>query len=206
MCRARVEPVAIAVLAKAPVPGFAKTRLIPALGEDGAATLQARLTAHAVATACAAAVGPATLWGAPDASHPSFAAMAQQHDLSLAPQPNGDLGARMHAVIVSAGRPALVIGSDCPALTLHHLRIAAAMLRDSIDAVMLPAEDGGYVLIGLRQPRPELFLDMTWSTDWVAAETRRRMAHLGLSWREPERLWDVDRPEDLPRLQAAGFR
>ena len=205
MCRAKAESVAIAILAKAPVPGLAKTRLIPALGEYGAAALQARLTAHAAATACTAAVGPVTLWTTPDIGHQSFAALARQHALALAQQPDGDLGIRMHAAVVAARGPALVIGSDCAAITPHHLRLAADWLRDGLDAVTLPAEDGGYVLIGLRQPRPELFLGMTWSTDWVAAETRKRMAYLGLSWREPARLWDVDRPEDLPRLQAAGF-
>jgi len=195
------EQIAIAVLAKAPIAGFVKTRLAATLGADGAATLQARLTAHAVATACAAAIGPVTLWAAPDVSHPTFVTLAQRHALSLARQPDGDLGARMLAAFAAANGPAVLIGSDCPALTPRHLRIAAAHLRDGIDAVMLPAEDGGYVLIGLRQPQSALFAGLAWSTDSVAAETRRRMARLGLSWREPAALWDIDRPEDLQRLQ-----
>lgn len=206
MCRARTKPVAAAVLAKAPIAGSAKTRLIPALDADGAAALQARFTAQAVATACAAAIGPVTLWATPDVSHPSFAALAQQHRLSLAQQPDGDLGERMHAAIIAAQGPTLVIGSDCPALTPQLLQIVANILRDGIDAALIPAEDGGYVLIGLRQPQPALFRDMIWSTDVVAAETRRRLARLGLSWREPGRLWDVDRPDDLARLQTIGFR
>jgi rSAM/selenodomain-associated transferase 1 len=194
------EPVAVAVLAKAPVAGLAKTRLAPILGNDGAAALQERLTAHAVATACAAAIGPVTLWAMPDASHPSFRRLAQRHPIALAAQPDGDLGARMLAAFVAAYRPALVIGADCPALTPAHLTTAAEHLRDGIDAVLIPAEDGGYVLIGLRQPQPGLFDGIIWSTASVAAETRRRLARLGLSWREPARLWDLDRPEDLARL------
>jgi hypothetical protein len=175
------------------------------LGADGAAALQARLTAHAVATACAAGVGPVTLWAAPDASHPSFRALAAQYAVALAPQPDGDIGARMLAAVIAAGSPVLVIGSDCPALAPGHLRTAAVLLRGGIDAVMIPVDDGGYVLIGLRRPQPALFTGIAWSTDTVAAETRRHMARLGLSWREPARLWDLDRPQDLPRLQGAGL-
>jgi hypothetical protein len=205
MSHAEAEPVAVAVFARAPVPGFAKTRLIPVLGADGAAALQARLTAHAVATACAAAVGPVTLWATPDASHLSFRALSAQYAIALAPQPHGDIGARMLAAVVAAGGPVLVIGSDCPALTPDHLRTATVLLREGIDAVLLPADDGGYVLIGLRRPQPALFTHIAWSTEIVAAETRQRMARLGLSWREPARLWDLDRPKELARLQAAGF-
>ncbi len=80
------EPVAIAVLAKAPLPGFAKTRLIPALGADGAASLQARLVARAVATACAAVIGPVTLWATPDESDPLFRAMDALFGVGLARQ------------------------------------------------------------------------------------------------------------------------
>jgi len=203
MSRAKVDPVAIAVLAKAPVPGLAKTRLAPALGDDGAAALQERLTARAVATACAAETGPVTLWATPDPSHASFRALAERYPIALATQPDGDLGARMLTAIRAANGPTLVIGTDCPALAPDHLLAAATHLRNGIDAVLIPADDGGYVLIGMRKPQPAPFADMTWSTDTVAAETRRRMARLNLSWREPARLWDVDRPEDLARLDPS---
>jgi len=199
-------PVAIAILAKAPIAGFAKTRLIPALGEAGAATLQARLTERAVATAAAAGTGPVTLWAAPDQRHPAFAQLAERFAIALARQDGGDLGARMLAALAAANGPALVIGTDCPALTADHLRAAADVLRASTDAVLIPAEDGGYVLIGARVPRPALFRAMPWGTAGVLGETRRRLAELGLSWREPATLWDVDVPEDLERLRAAGWQ
>jgi hypothetical protein len=205
MSPARAEPVAIAVLARAPVPGFAKTRLVPHLGAEGAAALQEQLTARAVATACASQIGAVMLWTTPDISHASFRSLAQRHPISLAQQPDADLGARMHAAIVAANGPALVIGTDCPALTPRHLRDAADALCEGLDAVLCPAEDGGYVLIGLREPHAALFTGLTWSSDSVAAETRRRLARLGLSWREPARLWDVDRPEDLSRLTSIGL-
>jgi len=199
------EPVAVAVLAKAPVAGFAKTRLVPVLGAARAASLQERLIARAVATTCDAAVGPVTLWATPDESHAVFRALAARFDIALARQCDGDLGARMLAAVTAASGPALVVGTDCPAMTAEHLRFAADVLRRGTDAVVLPAGDGGYVLIGLRRPQPALFADMRWSTPQVMAETRRRLRSLGLSWQEPVTLWDLDVPEDLARLQELGL-
>jgi uncharacterized protein len=193
------EPVAVSVFAKAPVPGFAKTRLIPQLGADGAAALAARLIEHAVATACAADVGPVTLWAAPDERHPLFQSLAARHAIALARQPDGDLGMRMLAALATG--PALVIGTDAPALTVEHMRTAADVLRAGSDAVVFPAHDGGYVLIGTRQPQPDLFSEMPWSTNTVMVQTRRRLQTLGLTWQEPATLWDVDTPDDFARLR-----
>jgi len=109
MARAGREAVAVAILAKAPLPGFAKTRLAPILGADGAAALQARLIERAVDTARAADIGPVTLWAAPDQDHPTFQTLAALFGVALARQPDGDLGARMLAAIAAACGPALVI-------------------------------------------------------------------------------------------------
>jgi uncharacterized protein len=201
--RGNPEPVAIAVLAKAPLPGFAKTRLAPVLGPDGAADLQARFIERAVTTAQAAATGPVTLWAAP--AHAALQTISALFGVALAEQPAGDLGARMLAAIAAVRGPTLVIGTDCPALTPDHLRAAARALSDGVDVVVVPVEDGGYALIGMRQPQPALFADMTWSTATVMAETRRRLTRLGLSWREPAHLWDIDEPADLERLSRAGL-
>ena len=199
------EPVAVAVLAKAPIAGFAKTRLIPVLGARGAAVLQERLVERAVETACAAAIGPVTLWATPDESHPVFQSIGARLGITLARQADGDLGARMLAAITAANTCVLLIGSDCPALTLDHLRAAADVLRDRAPAVVIPAEDGGYALIGLRTPEPALFSDMPWSTPLVMNETRRRLRTLGLTWHEPVTLWDVDLPQDLERMRGIGL-
>jgi uncharacterized protein len=196
------EPIAVSILAKAPIAGLVKTRLIPALGADGAALLQARLIERTLATACAAATGPVTLWAAPDESQ--FGALAENFPVSLARQAEGDLGARMLAAL-QATCPALVIGSDCPALEPKHLHEAAHALRDGTDLVLIPAEDGGYVLIGMRQPQPALFAEVPWGTAEVMAQTRQRAADLGLSVRELPALWDVDVPRDLERLRQAGL-
>ena len=201
MHRNDAEPIAIAVLARAPLPGIAKTRLIPALGGEGAASLHALMMRRAVETACAAAIGPVTVWATPDPTHPAFAALTARFGVGVASQPPGDLGSRMHAAFV-ARSPALVIGTDCPALTPAHLQQSAAVLREGGRAVLIPAEDGGYVLIGLRRPLRAMFDHLAWGTPTVMAETRARMVRNGLSWRELPPLWDVDRPEDLTRLPS----
>jgi rSAM/selenodomain-associated transferase 1 len=205
MPRATPDPVAVAILAKAPVAGFAKTRLIPELGAHGAAALQEAMTERAAETACAAAVGPVTLWCAPDAGHVSFRELAARLPLALARQPDGDLGHRMLAAMAAAQVPVVVIGTDCPALAAEHLHAAAAALRSGIDVVVLPVEDGGYGLIGTRTPQPSLFDAMPWSTAQVMAETRRRIAAAGLTSRELPPLWDVDVPADLDRLPNVGL-
>jgi hypothetical protein len=198
------ERTAIAVMARAPVAGQANSRLIPALGAEGAAALQARLIERTVATAASARIGPVTLWATPDETHPLFGALRRQFGIALARQPDGDLGARMHAAVDAAGCAALVIGTDCPALTADHLHLAAATLRN-YDVVVIPANDGGYVLIGLRQPHAALFAGIEWGTARVMAETRLRLQSLTLSWRELPTLWDVDTPEDLERLRRENL-
>jgi rSAM/selenodomain-associated transferase 1 len=203
MSRASTEPVAIAILAKAPVPGLAKTRLAPTLGPHGAARLQGRLVERAVETAVAAATGPVSLWITE--AHPLFRRLHLRFGVALAVQPAGDLGTRMLAAIDAATRPVMVIGTDCPALTSDLLRLAAADLRAGIDVVILPVDDGGYALIGMRRPHSALFSGMRWSTVTVLAETRRRLTRLGLAWRELPRLWDVDVPDDLERLHREGL-
>lgn len=193
------EPVTVAILAKAPLPGLTKTRLIPRLGAAGAAALQDWLLRRSVATALAAELGPVVLWGAPDCTHPAFAGLGP---VRLHDQPAGDLGARMLAAVDPAAAGTLIIGTDCPLLTPALLRQAAAALAGH-DAVVIPAEDGGYVLLGLHRPEPRLFADIAWSTAQVMAQTRARLRELGWCWQELPALWDVDRPADVDRLRTA---
>jgi rSAM/selenodomain-associated transferase 1 len=199
------EPVEIAILAKAPVPGFAKTRLISLLGAERAALLQAQLIERAANTAAGAKLGAVTLWGAPDQGDPLFQKVCARHCFALRRQAEGDLGARMLAAARAAKGPVLVVGTDCPSLTPMLLRSAADILRGGSDAVILPAEDGGYVLIGMRRAQPALFDSMPWGTGCVLGETRQRLMQLGLTWQEPALLWDVDVPADLDRLHGTGL-
>ena len=206
------HPLRIAIMAKAPVPGLAKTRLAPAMGAAGAAALAERLRRHAVAQAAGAAPGRVTLWAAPDATHPVFVDLAQRHGLRLAVQPaTADLGARMAAVFAegdAAGPGAqLLMGSDIPALCSQTLRRAAAALQDHA-VVFVPALDGGYALVGLRHGaearhpglHAALFRQMVWSTAQVMAQTRARLAALGVVATELPAVPDIDEPADLAHL------
>ena len=196
----RKQNAAVAIMAKAPIPGLTKTRLIPSIGAHAAAVLQERLTERAVATARATAVGPVTVWCAPDPGHVSFRDLAIRHKVALKRQPEGDLGARMLAAMAAGGRPTLVIGTDCPAFTQENLRAAAHALQEA-DVVLIPAEDGGYVLIGTRTAHPQLFSGIAWGTASVMQETRARIAALGLTSIELAALWDVDTEADLARCE-----
>jgi uncharacterized protein len=203
----RPEAPRVAVFAKAPVPGQVKTRLAGLLGEDAAAGLHAGLVRHALATAVAAGLGEVDLWCAPDERHDFFARCAAQFGAQLHAQRGADLGARMSAAFdatLALGRPLVLIGADCPALCAADLRAAAAAL-DSHDVAIVPAEDGGYVLIAMARALPQIFAGVAWGTSRVMAETRERLAAAGASWIELATSWDVDRPEDFDRLRREGL-
>jgi glycosyltransferase A (GT-A) superfamily protein (DUF2064 family) len=106
----------------------------------------------------------------------------------------------MLAAAAACGGPTLVIGTDCPVLTEVHLRGAASALRDGMDVILIPAEDGGYVLIGMRSAQPALFADIAWGTKTVLADTRARIIERRLMLAEQPPLWDVDTDSDLARL------
>ena len=197
----------VLILAKAPRPGFAKTRLAPLLGVQGAAALQARLLKHALKTAREASLGAIELHGAP-ADDDFLRYCAGQYGAALIPQTEGDLGERMSAALGRAlerDAYAMLIGTDCPALTARHLRLAARSLEEGHDAAFAPTEDGGYALIALRRCDPRLFEAIAWSTPAVMGETRERLRCLGWRWHELETLWDVDLPVDYERLAASGL-
>jgi hypothetical protein len=188
----------IAVFARAPVPGNTKTRLIPALGAEGAAALQAALIHHTLATALQSRES-VELWYASDAQHPFFKTCAMRYGVTCHEQQGEDLGARMrHAVDASPG-PVILIGTDCPSLVPGDLIAAFSALKE-VDAVLGPAMDGGYYLLGLNRNAPSLFEGVAWGSDGVLATTRDRMAHLGWRWTELAARHDIDRPEDLVHL------
>lgn len=193
---------ALIVFAKAPVAGQAKTRLIPALGAAGAAALAERLLVHTLGAAMSAGFEYVELCATPDSRHPALARWAGLPGLALADQGDGDLGERMVRALGRALRHhhrALLIGSDVPALDGHCLAQAAAALAEH-DAVFVPALDGGYALVGLCQPAPQLFAGVAWSTPQVMAQTRALARQTGLRWAELPAMADIDAPADLAHL------
>ena len=186
----------LSIFARLPVPGKVKTRLIPAVGEEGAARIYARLLAHTVEVARASGLDfeLRVTGGEVEAFHDLFGAETQVVD-----QGGGDLGEKMARV----DAPALLIGSDCPGLSVPLLQAAAGALADR-RVVLGPANDGGYYLIGFTEPVPFLFEDMEWSTPKVLPETLTRLVAHGYGPAILPELADIDTGEDLaqwPELQ-----
>jgi hypothetical protein len=197
---------AIIVFARAPQPGRVKTRLAPRMGEWGAARLHRRLVRRTLRVALAARCGPVELHGAPRARHALFLQYEKKLNIVLRNQRGRDLGERMFNAIVNglrAHRAVILVGTDCPALEARDLRRAARALAGGCDAVVAPAEDGGYPLIGLRRVSPRLVETIAWGGPEVFARTAQELDRLGWGWRRLRTLWDVDRPEDLERLYTA---
>ncbi len=196
----------VVIFAKAPLAGFAKTRLTPALGAEGAAALARRMLSHALAQALAAGAQVVELCMSPTPSDQAWQGVALPQAVERSEQGEGDLGARMgramDRALAQQQGPVLLLGTDCPALSAAHIAEAGRQL-EQYDAVLIPAVDGGYVLIGLRAPCPGLFTHMAWSTPVVASETLRRMASMGLKVWQDSPLHDIDNPEDLVHLPEA---
>jgi rSAM/selenodomain-associated transferase 2/rSAM/selenodomain-associated transferase 1 len=199
--------VTLQVFAKEPVAGSVKTRLADAIGADAAAALYVRLVERTLATAVAARAGGIVdrveLWCAPDADAPAFRAWGERYAVALKAQTGADLGAKMrHALheALAGGSRALLIGTDCPAFDISYLAHAVAAL-DGHAAVFGPAEDGGYVLVGLAQAI-DAFTDIPWSSAETMAATRAKLRAADANWYELPTLWDVDAPSDLARWEA----
>ncbi len=185
--------------------GRVKTRLIPALGAKRAAALHRRLTRQTLTSALNSRIGPVILFCVPDTRHPFFRQLKSDLGISLRSQRGADLGERMHHALKSAlsqHTSALIIGSDCPGIDEQYLRQAAASLISGDNPVVLgPARDGGYVLLGATRLDPLIFHAVPWGSGQVLEVTRARLRELGWSWSELAPMEDVDRPEDLVRLE-----
>ena len=196
---------AILLFAKAPLKGRVKTRLIPVLGADRATRLYRDLLRHQLERLSQAGLASLELWCAPDTTHPEFLSLRRELGVSLHPQQGVDLGERM---AVAAGdalwryRSVLLLGVDSPGLTLNMIEQALDELAEGREAVLGPAEDGGYVLLGLKRTAACLFRDIPWGGDRVAATTRQCLDRLGWRWHELPESWDLDRPQDLVRLTS----
>lgn len=190
----------IVIFAKAPVPGTVKTRLIPALGVEGAAKLAYRMLNETVAEAVAANLAIPELCCDPHPMEPDWAPFLPQAQLRFTFQGDGDLGERLARVAkrtILLEEHVLLIGTDCPEIDRDRL-VAAAAALDRHDAVIHPAQDGGYALLGLGRFDASLFSEIAWSTDQVAAQTIARIEALGWSLHVGETLRDIDVPADLP--------
>jgi len=199
-------PTRIVIFAKAPIPGFCKTRLIGALGAEGAATLAEQMLLRTLKIAQLANIGPVELCVSPDPAHARWQAIPNIHEwtrtVEWSRQSEGDLGMRMADAVqrtLAIHQNVICIGTDCLELEVKHLQEAAAAL-DSHDAVITPAIDGGYVLLALRQFDRSLFQDIPWSTFSVCADTIARLQRLDWTFAQFAPMRDIDEPDDLAFL------
>ncbi len=198
----------IVIFAREPVSGHVKTRLEPALGADGCLQLYQALLQKTVQTVSTARLAAWQLWVSGDPDAPAFARLAEA---PLRHQQHGeDLGLRMlHAASTVLATPEIdkvvLVGTDCPAIDADYLQQALALLDATagIDVVLGPAEDGGYVLLGMTRPVPEILTAMEWGQEHVLSETVRRLQAAGIAYALLPERWDVDRPEDLHKLRSA---
>jgi rSAM/selenodomain-associated transferase 1 len=200
-----MRPARIVVFAKAPVAGRVKTRLVPALGEEGAARLAARMLEGTLAEAGAVSVAETELCAEPDQASEAWCDLLPRGEYHRSAQDQGDLGERLARAaerVIAAGQRVLLIGTDCPALTSRRLTEACREL-ETHDAVIHPTFDGGYALLGLTRFDPSLFTDIAWSTDSVARTTLGRIRALGWTVHLAATLRDIDEPEDLAFLPAS---
>ncbi len=199
----QAERTIVQVFAKAPVPGEVKTRLIPHLGAQAAAELYCRMLRRTLATAAIARIGVLELWTSEPADAPFVQLCRRLLGVPVRTQTGADLGERMSNAVqdglARAGKVVLV-GADVPAMTHEDLREARDALDQGSDAVLGPAEDGGYWLLGVTRHDPTLFERIAWSSAEVAQRTRERLRALQWRWHELAPRWDVDRPEDLARI------
>jgi len=198
----------IVVFAKAPLAGFAKTRLIPALGQLGAVDLAQRLLEHTLHEALTSRVGSVELCVTPSVTNPVWQAMRLPDGMHLTDQGEGDLGERMARAaqrVIDAGEAVLLMGTDCPQLDEARLQEAAQALQFS-EATLIPAFDGGYVLLGLTRFDSSVFTGIAWSTDSVLNDTLNRLKQLGWGVKVLPTLHDVDEPTDLQWLPQSLIR
>jgi uncharacterized protein len=192
----------LCVFTRYPIPGETKTRLIPELGPEGAATLQREMTAFTMQTArrtCQAEWRQLEVHYT-GADEPSMRGWLGP-DADYVAQAGGDLGERMyfavHRSLDRGSERVVVVGTDCPELNGGQIRQAFALLRTH-DLVLGPSEDGGYYLIGLSKPIADLFVDIDWGTDTVFDRTIEIAKRCELQIALLPKLRDVDVPEDLP--------
>lgn len=191
------------ILAKAPIAGHAKSRMIPMLGDEGAAQLHQEITRWMLQRLTGQQDYIVELWCASDIDHPFFKACAAEFNITLKLQEGDDLGERQFRAMTDGLKDkghVVVIGSDVVSLTTDDIQHAFDVLQQGSELVIAPAEDGGYGLIGASKVVREIFSDILWGEDMVYAAMVGNLNGLGLNWDALPSVWDLDRPEDLLRL------
>ncbi len=192
----------LCIFARAPERGAVKTRLAARIGVDAALAAYRRLVELALSRYAKIPDLHSELWVSGDPAHPEMRRWSSDWHLPLFEQRGADLGERMATAVAHGceqGAGTLIVGVDCPCISGAYVRDAARTLRTT-DLVLAPAEDGGYGLIGLRRPVPELFQGVAWGSDSVLAETLAKSQNLKLRHELLATVWDVDDAADWERF------
>ncbi len=193
---------ALLVFTRAPVPGQTKTRLIPLLGAQGAAEFHETVLSETLANAKASMFETVEIWCEPDINHPFLQQCSLNFSCALTVQHGNNLGEKMHNATnetLATYNFVVLIGCDCPAISTDILNQSYQALSNGKDAVLGPSSDGGYYLIGLKKPNPDIFQDMSWGEGDVADKTRHILNRQGLDYVELEELADIDTPDDYQK-------
>lgn len=193
----------VLVFAKAPVAGEVNTRLIPDIGIEAATALQSELILSRLKSLDEIKLCATQLWCSPDVSHSFFLNCQKQYNIKLNEQSGNDLGVRMSLAIkesLQKFKHVVLIGTDAPSLTIAHIETAIKQLANN-DVVIAPAEDGGYVLIGMSQHCDDVFQKVEWGSDAVLDITLEKIRKNNLTSFDLELCWDIDRVEDYCRYK-----
>ncbi len=194
----------ILIFSKAPVVNQVKTRLMTDLTAQQAVDVHVDLTDNTLRLVSSSHIAPIELWCSPDSGHDYFKQCVDKYDVSLHQQGEGSLGDKMHHAICSGlerAQQVVLIGTDCPSFEVQDFEQAFQALTEGTEIALGPAEDGGYVLIGMSQPHQYLFQDIDWSSQRVLSQTKLKIKELALSHFETKKQWDVDSFEDWLRYQ-----
>lgn len=201
---AEINDGVVLIFARSPCPGKVKTRLIPELGWEGALNLYLNLLTRLISMLDQSDLN-IELHVLGDLEAPELKKLNKDYDIKILPQSGDDLGERMELAASNAlihYRYVALVGTDCPGMNQDILADTFKWLKQGADAVIAPAEDGGYVLLGLQNVDPCLFKGIAWGSEKVANQTRDCLNRLGWNYVEHPLMWDVDRPEDWHRLKS----
>lgn len=193
------------IFAKNPEPGKTKTRLIPDLGVNGAYNVSIRLLQHTLKLVSKIDEIDFSLYHTPSFNNKWLLNLAKEHNLPTQIQKGNDLGERMHQAIQSSLKKyshCIIIGTDCPELSENYLLESKRLLTSGYDAVIGPASDGGYVLIGLNNTVNEIFTNINWGGSTVFSNTINVFEKLNLKYKKLQTLHDVDTIEDIKYLKS----
>ena len=197
----------VLVFAKAPIQGEVNTRLIPDIGVEAATNLQSELILSRLKTLQENNLCATHLWCSPNTEYSFFQNCKKHYDIELFEQFGDDLGLRMSFAIKQSLQNftrVILIGTDAPSLTTDHIETSITELNNN-DMVLAPAEDGGYVLIGMSQHNHNIFQSINWGSDSVLEATRDKISKNKLTSYELEPCWDIDRVEDYQRYEKSLF-